>query len=214
MRFVPFVFTACVLQAFGRDLYDFSIKYLNNLFDADGGHCAGSFLAIFEMFTRYSVESPSSDEDWMKLAYNAALDAFAAGEVPVGAVIIRKNQSLAVTHNDVIGSGSVLGHCELEAIRQAAVAIGDWRLNECTLYVTKEPCPMCSGACVMSRIGRVVFAIGDNKMGCLGGCGCNFASQISFNHSFTYTTGILEQPCRKLLQKFFYMRRTNSIIGA
>jgi tRNA(adenine34) deaminase len=160
------------------------------------------------MFERYSVEVPSSDEDWMKLAYNAALDAFDADEVPVGAVIVRENHLLATTRNDVAGSGSVLGHCELIAIRQAATVLGDWRLNDCTLYVTKEPCPMCGGACVMSRMGRVVFAAGDDKMGCLGGCGCDLSAYSGFNHSFPPTAGILERPCRKLLQKFFQMRRS------
>ncbi|MDR2677712.1 MAG: nucleoside deaminase [Puniceicoccales bacterium] len=153
------------------------------------------------------MEVPSSDEDWMKLAYNAAVDAFNAGEVPVGAVIIRRNHPLAVTRNDVIGSGSVLGHCELNAIRLATSIVGDWRLNDCTLYVTKEPCPMCSGACVMSRMGRVVFAVADGKMGCLGGCGCDLSTHAGFNHSFPCASGILEQPCRELLQKFFQMRR-------
>ncbi|MDR0727458.1 MAG: nucleoside deaminase [Puniceicoccales bacterium] len=160
------------------------------------------------MFERYSVEIPSSDEDWMKLAYNAALDAFDAGEVPVGAVIIRESQLLAVTRNGTIENGSVLGHCELAALHRAAAIIGDWRLNDCTLYATKEPCPMCSGACVMSRIGRVVFAVGDAKMGCLGGCGCDFSKHSGFNHFFPCTSGVLEAPCRELLQKFFQMRRS------
>jgi tRNA(adenine34) deaminase len=170
----------------------------------------GNLLEVGKMFERYSVEVPSDDEDWMKLAYNAAVDAFNADEVPVGAVITRGNQPLAVTRNDVVGSGSVLGHCELAAIRLAASIVGDWRLNDCTLYVTKEPCPMCSGACVMSRIGRVVFAVGDGKMGCLGGCGCDFSAYGGFNHSFPRTSGILEQPCRELLQKFFQMRRSST----
>ncbi|MDR1456809.1 MAG: nucleoside deaminase [Puniceicoccales bacterium] len=160
------------------------------------------------MFARYSVEFPSGDEDWMKLAYNAALDAFSTNEVPVGAVIVKGNQLLATTCNDVRGSGSVLGHCELTAIRKAASIIGDWRLSDCTLYVTKEPCPMCAGACVMSRIGRVVFAVGDIKMGCLGSCGCDLSAHAGFNHSFQCSSGVLEPPCRELLQKFFRLRRS------
>jgi tRNA(adenine34) deaminase len=160
-----------------------------------------------KIFTPYFAADPSNDEDWMKIAYNAALEAMQAGEVPIGAVIIRENKLLTVAHNQVIGGTSVLGHSELLAMHRAAAIIGDWRLNDCTLYVTKEPCPMCSGACVMGRIGRVVFAVGDPKMGCLGGSGLDFSQQNRFNHTFPCTSGVLEEPCRELLQEFFRIRR-------
>jgi tRNA(adenine34) deaminase len=158
-------------------------------------------------FTSPTASHPVNDEDWMKLAYDAALIAYNNGEVPVGAVITCENKLLAQTYNNVHKEKNVLHHCELEAMRIAAKHIGDWRLHTCTLYVTKEPCPMCSGACVMARIGRVVFAVRDEKMGCLGGCGCDFSHHARFNHSFPCIGGVLEGPCLELLQKFFRRRR-------
>ena len=92
------------------------------------------------------------------------------------------------------------------AYSQAAKAIGDWRLNEATLYVTKEPCPMCSGATLMSRVKRVVYAVGDPKMGCLGGAtDLNALPQV--NHHLEITRGILDKPCLELLQAYFKMKR-------
>jgi tRNA(adenine34) deaminase len=143
----------------------------------------------------------------MKMAYNEALDAWRMGEVPVGAIVVEGNRIVGRAHNCVESTEDPTGHCELLAMGQAAQLLGDWRLTDCTLYVTKEPCPMCSGACVMARIGRVVFAVGDEKMGCLGGCGCDLSRMASFNHAFPCTSGVLERPCQELLRTFFQNRR-------
>ena len=105
----------------------------------------------------------------MALAFNRAVDAWREDEVPIGAVIVKAGEVVASAHNAVESLKDPTAHAEILAITQAAKAIGDWRLNECTLYVTKEPCPMCAGAAIMSRLGRVVYAWGDPKMGCLGG---------------------------------------------
>ena len=97
-------------------------------------------------------------------------------------------------------------HAEMLAITQAEAAVGDWRLNECDLYVTKEPCPMCSGATIMSRLNRVVFAWGDPKMGCMGGA-TELHSLPKLNHRVSVTSGVLEEPCREILQAYFNMKR-------
>jgi tRNA(adenine34) deaminase len=156
----------------------------------------------------FFVAEALSDDDWMKLAYNEALKAWEMGEVPVGAIIITADkQPLAMAYNEVETKKNPFGHCELLAMERAAMVSGDWRLTGCTLYVTKEPCPMCSGACVMARVGRVVFGAIDEKMGCLGGCGCDFSHYHGFNHSFSATGGILEDACGELLRSFFRLRR-------
>ena len=92
------------------------------------------------------------------------------------------------------------------AITQAAHKIGDWRLNDCTLYVTKEPCPMCSGATIMSRLGRVVYAWGDPKMGCMGGATA-LQALPKLNHRVNAVGGVLEAPCKEILQAYFNMKR-------
>jgi len=92
------------------------------------------------------------------------------------------------------------------AITQAARKIGDWRLNDCTLYVTKEPCPMCAGATIMSRLGRVVFGWGDPKMGCLGGATA-LHSLPKLNHRVNAVGGVLEAPCKEILQAYFNLKR-------
>ena len=104
-------------------------------------------------------------------------------------------------------------HAEMLAITQAESVIGDWRLMECDLYVTKEPCPMCSGATLMSRVKRVVFAVSDPKMGCLGGAtDLNALPQV--NHHLEITRGVLEQPCLELLQAYFKFKRTEDTSGS
>ena len=142
----------------------------------------------------------------MSLAFNLAIDAWRIDEVPIGAIIERGGEIIAAAHNEVERSGDPTAHAEILAITQAAKKIGDWRLNDCTLYVTKEPCPMCSGATIMSRLGRVVFAWGDPKMGCLGGAP-PLHSLPKLNHRVEVTNGILEEPCREILQAYFNLKR-------
>ena len=146
------------------------------------------------------------DAFYMQLAYNQAIDAWKVDEVPIGAVIELGGEVIASAHNQRDSTGDPTAHAEIIALGQAAKAIGDWRLNEATLYVTKEPCPMCSGATLMARIKRVVFAVSDPKMGCLGGAtDLNALPQV--NHHLKVTHGVLAQPCLELLQAYFKLKR-------
>lgn len=153
------------------------------------------------------------DEFYMWLAYNQAVDAWRSDEVPIGAVIELGGEVIATAHNQRDSTRDPTAHAEILALGQAAKAIGDWRLNETTLYVTKEPCPMCSGATLMARVKRVVFAISDPKMGCLGGAtDLNALPQV--NHHLEITRGVLEQPCLELLQTYFKHKRAEDTGGS
>lgn len=146
------------------------------------------------------------DEFFMKLAYNQALKAWNCGEVPVGAVIELGGEVIAQAHNSVEGSRDPTAHAEILAITQAAAKLGDWRLAGATLYATKEPCPMCAGACVMSRLKRAVYAVSDPKMGFLGGA-MKFHDLPTLNHSLAVESGALEAECSELLKTFFALKR-------
>ncbi|MFT3830009.1 MAG: nucleoside deaminase [Opitutaceae bacterium] len=143
---------------------------------------------------------------FMSLAYNQAIDAWRDDEVPIGAVIECGGEIIGAAHNQVEHADDPTAHAEILAITQAARAIGDWRLEEATLYVTKEPCPMCSGATIMSRIKRVVFAAPDPKMGCLGGA-TDLAALPRVNHRPLRESGVLETECRELLRAYFRLKR-------
>ena len=142
----------------------------------------------------------------MALAFNRAIDAWNDDEVPIGAIVVVGGEVVGSAHNRVSGTADPTAHAEIIAITQAATAIGDWRLNGSTLYVTKEPCPMCSGACVMSRIGRVVYAVPDPKMGCLGGA-TDLNALPASNHHFVIAKGVMENECRELIQAYFRLKR-------
>lgn len=147
-------------------------------------------------------------EYFMACAYNQAVEAYAENEVPVGAVIVLNNEIIASDHNRVLQLNDPSAHAEMLVISKAASVIGDWRLNETTLYVTKEPCPMCSGACIMARIGTVVYGFSDPKMGCLGGAfSLNLLPQI--NHRVDVITGVMGDQCHEIIQKFFKSKREN-----
>jgi tRNA(adenine34) deaminase len=146
------------------------------------------------------------DAFFMWLAYNEAVDAWREDEVPVGAVIERAGEVVAAAHNRRDGARDPTAHAEMLALTQAAQAGGDWRLNGATLYVTKEPCPMCAGAALMARLKRVVFAVGDPKMGCLGGA-TDLNALPQANHHLEITRGVLESECRDLLQAYFKLKR-------
>ena len=142
----------------------------------------------------------------MQLAYNAAIDAYKENEVPVGAIITHKGEIVASSHNQVELTGDPTAHAEVLAITQATKKLDDWRLNECTLFVTKEPCPMCSGASIMARLGRIVYAAPDPKMGFLGGA-LDITKVQSLNHQVNISSGILEDECKALLTQFFEEKR-------
>jgi tRNA(adenine34) deaminase len=148
----------------------------------------------------------ASDQYFMGEALRQAARAYQAEEVPIGAVIVRDLQIIARAYNQVEMLKDATAHAEMLAVTQAEEVIGDWRLNECTLYVTKEPCPMCAGAIVHARVGRVVFGVTDPKAGAAGGV-MNLLQYPTFNHRCEITGGVREQECRGLLQSFFAEQR-------
>jgi tRNA(adenine34) deaminase len=156
---------------------------------------------------RFPSQLARDDVFYMSLAYNQAIDAWRDDEVPIGAVVVSAGEVIGASHNRVEGSQDPTAHAEMLALTQAASKLGDWRLEGATVYVTKEPCPMCSGAMVMSRVKRVCFAVGDPKMGCLGGA-ANLNLLARSNHHFDVTAGgVLESECRDLIQAFFRKKR-------
>jgi tRNA(adenine34) deaminase len=156
---------------------------------------------------RFPSQLTRDDDFFMSLAYNHAVDGWREDEVPIGAVIVVAGEVIGAAHNQVEGAHDPTAHAEMLAITQAASKIGDWRLENATVYVTKEPCPMCSGAMVMSRVKRVCYAVPDPKMGCLGGA-TNLNDLPRSNHHFEVTAGgVLEDECRELLQSFFRLKR-------
>jgi tRNA(adenine34) deaminase len=158
---------------------------------------------------RFPSQLVRDDTFYMSLAYNQAIDAWRKDEVPIGCVIELHGEIVASAHNTVEAAHDPTAHAEMIAITQAANRLGDWRLEGATLYVTKEPCPMCSGATLMSRVKRVCYAVPDPKMGCLGGA-TNLNDLPRVNHHLEITAGgVLEEECRELLQTFFRLKRNS-----
>ena len=147
-----------------------------------------------------------SDHYFMGEALRQAARAREAEEVPVGAVVVREGRVIARAGNQVELLKDATAHAEMLALTQAAEAAGDWRLTDCTLYVTKEPCPMCAGAMVHARLARVVFGASDPKAGAAGSA-MNLLQFPTLNHRCEITTGVREPECRGLLQNFFAARR-------
>jgi tRNA(adenine34) deaminase len=147
-----------------------------------------------------------SDEYFMGEALRMAARAALHEEVPVGAVIVRQGRIIARAHNQVEVLHDATAHAEMLALTQASEALGDWRLNDCTIYVTKEPCPMCAGAMVLSRMARLVFGAGDPKAGGAGGL-FNIVSNNALNHRIETKGGVLAEPSAMLLKDFFSTKR-------
>ena len=147
-----------------------------------------------------------SDHYFMGEALRQAVKAFEAEEVPVGAVIVRAGRIIARAFNQVELLKDATAHAEMLAITQAEALVGDWRLTDCTLYVTKEPCPMCAGAAVHVRFARVVFGAADAKGGAAGGA-LNLLQLPTLNHRCEITGGVREAECRELLRTFFQQQR-------
>ena len=143
---------------------------------------------------------------FMQHAYNESIKAWEADEVPVGAVITHNDEIIASAHNQTRLQKDPTAHAEMIAITQASRFIGDWRLNECKLYVTKEPCPMCAGATIISRISEIHYALEDLKMGALGGATSLHLLPHS-NHKPSVFSGTLAMECKSLFQSFFQIRR-------
>ncbi len=145
-------------------------------------------------------------EYYMSLALQEARRAFTLDEVPVGAVIVKNNIIIAKGHNIRETMKNALGHAETIAIEEACRVLGGWRLMDCDIYVTLEPCPMCAGAAVNARINRIIFGAYDQKSGACGSV-YNIANDDRLNHRIEVIPGILEGECKELLQEFFKRKR-------
>src|SRR2546426_12188440 len=148
------------------------------------------------------------DEHYMREALRLAKKAYEAEEVPVGAVIVRASKIIGRAYNQVELLKDATAHAEMLALTQAEAAVGDWRLTDCDLYVTKESCPMCAGALVHVRIRRVIFGCADLRAGAAGSI-INLLQLPSLNHQCEITSGVLERECAAILQDFFRKRRTS-----
>src|SRR3989475_8202598 len=143
-----------------------------------------------------------SDHYFMGEALRQARRAYEAEEVPVGAVVVRQGRIIARAFNQVELLKDATAHAEMLALTQAEQGVGNWRLTDCTLYVTKEPCPMCAGAIIHVRLARVVYGVADPKGGAAGGV-LNLLQWPSFNHRSEITRRVRENECRAMLQSFF-----------
>lgn len=153
----------------------------------------------------------SVQEKYMKEALKQAKKAYALGEVPIGCVIVHEGVIIGRGYNRRNTDKNTLSHAEITAINKASKKIGDWRLEECTLYVTLEPCQMCAGAIVQARIPDVVMGCMNPKAGCAGSI-LNILDMPQFNHQVAVTRGILEQECSDMLKTFFVeLRKRNKL---
>ena len=145
------------------------------------------------------------DKKYMDMAYAEAVEAYNSNEVPVGAVIVRDGQIISTGRNNREETHDATGHAETLAIRKACETLGTWRLEDCELYVTLEPCPMCMGAIINSRIKRVVFGAKDAKAGACGSV-INL-NNYPFNHKPEIKSGVMAEECQQILSDFFANKR-------
>ena len=144
----------------------------------------------------------TADEKYMREAIKQAKKAYAIGEVPIGCVIVYQDKIIARGYNRRTIDKNTLAHAELQAIRKASKKMEDWRLEECTMYVTLEPCQMCAGAIVQSRMKEVVIGCMNPKAGCAGSI-LNILQMKQFNHQVDITRGVMEEECSQMLKQFF-----------
>ena len=144
----------------------------------------------------------TADERYMREGLRQAKKAYALEEVPIGCVIVREDRIIARGYNRRNTDKNTLSHAELIAIRKASRKTGDWRLEDCTMYITLEPCQMCAGAIVQARMGRVVIGAMNPKAGCAGSV-LNLLEMPEFNHQAEVERGILEEACSGILTEFF-----------
>lgn len=169
-------------------------------------------VSLFTHVKRYSFcttgyfrekgQSMTEDEKFMKEAKKQAMKAYALKEVPIGCVIAYEGKIIARGYNRRNTDKNTVSHAEINAIRKASKTLGDWRLEDCTLYVTLEPCQMCAGAIIQARIGRVVIGSMNPKAGCAGSV-LNLLEMDGFNHKAQVTRGVLEEECSSMLTGFF-----------
>ena len=144
----------------------------------------------------------TQDEKYMKAALREAKKAYKLDEVPIGCVIVQGDKIIARGYNRRNTDKNTLAHAEMSAIKKASKKTGDWRLEDCTMYVTLEPCQMCAGAIVQSRLGKVVIGSMNPKAGCAGSV-INLLQMKQFNHQVEMITGVLEEECSTMLSGFF-----------
>src|SRR5438105_11548529 len=154
----------------------------------------------------HSFIDNEDDVAFMREALRLAWKAYGADEVPVGAVVVRAGKIIARAYNQVELLKDATAHAEMLALTQAEAAIGDWRLNDCDLYVTKEPCAMCAGALVHVRMRRVIFGCADERSGAAGGT-INLLQMPGLNHRCEITSGVMRDECAAFLQDFFRGKR-------
>ena len=145
---------------------------------------------------------------WMKIAFREAEKAFKSNEVPIGAIIVKDGLIIGKGFNQCEGLNDPTAHAEIIAISSAANTIKDWRLNGCTLYVTKEPCPMCAGALINARLSKVVFGMYDENEGCCGSL-YQICMDPRFKHQLIVNGGIMEDACTLMIKEFFKLQRKN-----
>ncbi len=160
------------------------------------GRCASRRVALM----------PAADERWMRLALEAAARAATEGDVPVGAILVRGDVELARTSNRTVRDQDPTAHAEMLALRAGSAALGQWRVDGCTLYVTLEPCAMCAGGLVLARVDRVVFGAWDEKAGMAGSIG-DILRHPRLNHRPEVLGGVLADDCGAQLRGFFESRR-------
>ena len=144
----------------------------------------------------------TNDEKYMRQAIKQAKKAAAVGDMPIGCVIVYENRIIARGYNKRNAKKTALAHAELLAIEKASKKLGDWRLEDCTMYITLEPCQMCAGAIVQARIPKVVVGAMNKKAGCAGSV-LNLFQVPAFNHQVEFVNGVLEQECSEMLSDFF-----------
>ena len=153
------------------------------------------------------IDSPS-DEHYMRDALRLAVKAYEADEVPVGAIVVRAGRIIGRAYNQIELLKDATAHAEMLALTQAEAAVVDWRLIDCDLYVTKEPCVMCAGALVHVRIRRLIFGCADPRSGAAGGM-INLLQHPALNHHCEITSGVLQNECAAILQDFFQKKRAS-----
>jgi tRNA(adenine34) deaminase len=179
------------------DLWPVNVKPSWLSYKLDGPQGRGYNVAMIELLP---------DEYFMREALRQAQKAYAAEEVPVGAVVAREGKIIARAYNQVELLKDATAHAEMLALTQAEAAVGNWRLTDCDLYVTKEPCAMCAGAVVHTRIRRVIFGCTDLSAGAAGSM-MNLLQMQSLNHRCEIRSGVLQNECAAILQEFFRKRR-------
>ena len=155
-----------------------------------------------------SYDNRQSDESYMRDALRLAVKAYEADEVPIGAIVVRAGKIIGRAYNQIELLKDATAHAEMLALTQAEAVVADWRLIDCDLYVTKEPCVMCAGALVHVRIRRLIFGCADPRSGAAGGI-INLLQHPVLNHHCEITSGVLQNECAAILQDFFQKKRAS-----